>query len=97
MSRRRRSQRSEKPPARSVDKSPGAVPMKPSTPSQNGELVNFRTSQPCATACIHVPTFERKAPVQKTRKLRCDSARNIPLFSRVEECVRWDEEEAVSA
>ena len=28
------------------------------TPSQNGSPVRVRTSQPCATCCIHVPTSE---------------------------------------
>src|ERR1051325_3901071 len=65
--RRRRSIRSAKTPPASVKKKLGAVAMKVSSPSQKGELVNFNTSQPCATACIHVPTFERNAPVQKIR------------------------------
>ena len=50
-----------------VRKNPGAVAMNPSRPSQNDESVSCRTSHPCATACIHVPTLERKAPIQKMR------------------------------
>src|SRR5438132_10034249 len=69
------------PPA-NVRTRPGAVAMNPSTPSQNGEFDNCRTSQPCATACIHVPVFERKAPDQNSRKFRCRSARNISLRPR---------------
>src|SRR5882762_7471219 len=52
--------------------------MNASSPNQNAEFVNCSISQPWATACIQVPTLERNAPVQKRRKLRCDSARNIP-------------------
>src|SRR5687767_3367408 len=78
-SNRRRSIKSANTPPRSVKINPGAVATNASRPSQKGELVKVRTSQPCATACIHVPTFERNAPIQKRRKLRCESARNIPL------------------
>src|SRR5215217_2940247 len=76
---RRRSIRSAKTPPSSVRTKPGAVAMNASSPSQNGELVNCNTSHPCATACIHVPTLDRNAPIQKRRKLRWESARNIPL------------------
>src|SRR5947209_1025410 len=48
---------------------------KPTTPSQNAELVSLSTSQPCAMFCIQVPTLERKLPVQKSRKSRWRSAR----------------------
>src|SRR5947208_9516275 len=60
--------------------------MNPSKPSQNGELVIDSTSQPCATACIHVPVLDRKAPDQKSRKLRCRSERNITLTPRLRSC-----------
>src|SRR5436189_172703 len=53
-----------------VKTNPGAVAINPSTPSQRGEFESCRTSQPWATACIQVPVFERKAPVQNKRKLR---------------------------
>src|SRR6266850_6641570 len=56
--------------------------MNPSTPSQKGEFDSCSTRYPCATACIQVPVFERKAPDQKSRKLRCRSARNISLRPR---------------
>ena len=56
--------------------------MKPSTPNQSGELESCSTSQPCATACIQVPVFERNAPDQKSRKFLCRSARNISLTPR---------------
>ena len=78
MSNRLRSTRSANTPPTSVNNRPGSVAMKPSTPSQNGDPVNFSTSHPCATVCIHVPAFDRNAPAQNTRKFRCDSARNIP-------------------
>src|SRR6266536_2759079 len=32
-------------------------------------------SQPCATACIHVPTSETHCPAKKSRRLRCRSER----------------------
>src|SRR5437899_12255952 len=57
--------------------------MNPSTPSQRGEFDSSKTSQPWATACIQVPVLERKAPDQKSRKLRCRSARNIPPTLRL--------------
>src|SRR5437660_2065726 len=57
--------------------------MNPSTPSQRGEFDSSKTSHPWATACIQVPVFERKAPDQKSRKLRCRSARNISLTLRL--------------
>src|ERR1043165_5388165 len=41
---------------------------------------------PCASACIHVPTFERNAPAQNRRKLRCDNARNIPFARLTSPC-----------
>src|SRR3954470_673781 len=56
--------------------------MKPSMPNHNDEFESWRTSQPCATACIQVPTLERKAPDQKSRKLRLPNARNISLTPR---------------
>src|SRR6185436_5929781 len=70
------------PPTR-VNTNPGAVAMKPSTPSQKAELDNCRTSHPWATACIHVPVLERKAPDQNRKKLRYRSARNISLRPRL--------------
>src|SRR5207247_3518687 len=57
--------------------------MKPSTPSQRGEFDSSKTNQPWATACIQVPVLERNAPDQKSRKLRCRSARNIPPTLRL--------------
>src|SRR6266446_5817408 len=57
--------------------------MKPSTPSQKGEFDSSKTNQPWATACIHVPVLERKAPDQKSIKLRCRRARNIPPTLRL--------------
>src|SRR5438309_1598384 len=57
--------------------------MNPSTPSQKGEFDSSKTSQPWATACIQVPVLERKAPDQKSRKLRCRNARNIPPTLRL--------------
>src|SRR5438105_4900917 len=57
--------------------------MNPSTPSQRGEFDSSKTSHPWATACIQVPVLERKAPDQKSRKLRCRSARNIPPTLRL--------------
>src|SRR5437588_2588673 len=83
MSSLRRSIKSAKTPPASVRINPGAVAMNPSTPSQNGEFESCRTSQPCATACIHVPVFERNAPDQNSRKFRCRSARNISLRPRL--------------
>src|SRR5882724_4870568 len=82
----RRSIRSAKTPPANVSSNPGAVDMNPSKPSQNGESVNCKTSQPCATACIHVPVLERNAPDQNNRKLRCRSARNISPTPRLRLC-----------
>src|SRR2546423_1805027 len=78
MSRRLRSTRSAMTPPTSVSRSPGAVAMNVSTPSHVPEFVSCRTSQDCATDCIHVPAFDKNAPAQNRRKLRCASARNIP-------------------
>src|ERR1044072_4814834 len=74
--------RSANTPPTKVNTKPGAVAMKRSTPNQEA-LDICSTSQPCATACIHVPVFERKAPDQKRRKLRCRSARNMSLSPRL--------------
>ena len=52
-------------------------PTKETTPSQNGELVRVRTSQPRATFCIQVPMLERKLPLQKRRKSRLPRARKM--------------------
>src|ERR1700716_365444 len=60
--------------------------MNPSKPSQKGEFVNCRTSQPCATACIQVPVLDRKAPDQNSRKLRFRRARNISPTPRLRLC-----------
>src|SRR5258708_39388474 len=46
------------------------VEAKPPPPSQNGEFVISSTSQPWAMFCIHVPIFERKLPLQNSRKSR---------------------------
>src|SRR5688500_14293990 len=60
---RRRSIKSANTPPASVNKNPGAVATNASSPNQKAELVNSSISQPWATACIQVPTFERKAPI----------------------------------
>ena len=66
----RRSTRSAITPPKSENRSIGPVARNPSTPSRNAEFVMFRTTHPCATVCIHVPTVEVKAPIQSSRKSR---------------------------
>src|SRR6058998_1672506 len=57
--------------------------MNASTPNQKGEFDSCSTNHPWATACIHVPVLERKAPDQNRRKLRWRNARNIPPTLRL--------------
>ncbi len=60
----RRSSRSAATPASGASSSVGIEPANPTRPRSIAELERRRTSQPWATACIQVPTFERKSPVQ---------------------------------
>ena len=68
-------------PPKSVKNRNGIDPAKPTTPSQNAELVSVSTSQPWATFCIQVPMFERKLPLQNSRKFaiaqRADHLRQL--------------------
>src|SRR5215831_13679903 len=88
----RRSTRSAKTPPTRVKTKPGTVAIKPSTPSHR-EFESERTSQPWATACIQVPTFERSAPDQNNLKFRFRRARNIsprPRSRLTSSCGRED-------
>ena len=67
---RRRSARSARTPPKREKTRNGASPRNASTPSQNGEPVSVRTSHPCATRCIQVPTLETSDPDQRSRKSR---------------------------
>jgi len=75
-SRRRLSTRSAITPPNRVKNRNGIAPAKPTTPSQNAELVRVSTSHPWATFCIHVPMLDRKLPPQKSRKLGLRSERS---------------------
>ena len=46
--------------------SAGALAAKLTVPSHDAAPVISYTSQPSATLCIHVPTFETNDPVQKS-------------------------------
>jgi hypothetical protein len=59
---RRRSRRSASTPPMSVNSMIGSCWRKASSPRKNGEPVSDRTSQFCATICIHVPMLEVQAP-----------------------------------
>src|SRR5688500_1639804 len=54
----------------------GASPRKESSPRKKADEgpAIVRTSQLCATFCIHVPMLEVKAPIHSTRKSRYVSA-----------------------
>ena len=53
-----------------------------SRPRKNDEPVSERTSQFCATICIHVPMLEVQAPVHWTRKSRYVNAASIRRIVR---------------
>jgi hypothetical protein len=63
----RRLTRSAMTPPQSANTSIGTCEAKPTIPSQKAEFVSWNTSQPMATLCIQVPTFDKKFPAQKNR------------------------------
>ncbi len=74
---RRRSTRSAITPAKREKAITGTAREKATIPSQNGELVSCRTSQPCPIICIQVPMLETSSPNQSRRKSRTRRASNI--------------------
>src|SRR5712692_5471991 len=74
----RREERSAMTPPNSENTRAGICCAKPTIPSQNGELVSCRTSQPCATFCIQEPMLETRFPDQKKRNSPWRRARNQP-------------------
>jgi len=51
-------------PPKSVNRSDGRVASAATRPIRNAELVSFKTSQPSATICSHVPMRENNCPLK---------------------------------
>src|SRR6185436_4071717 len=79
----RRSWRSASTPPTSENRMMGSCCRKASRPRKNGECVSDRTSQFCATICIHVPMLEVHAPNHCTRKSRYENADSVRMSVRV--------------
>lgn len=71
---RRRSTRSASTPAGREKRRIGSAAANDTRPSQKGESVSWRTSQPLPTCCIQVPTLETRLPNQRARKSGTASA-----------------------
>jgi hypothetical protein len=70
----RRSTRSASTPAGREKARMGSAAANATMPSQKGESVSWRTSQPLPICCIQVPTFDTRLPSQRARKSGTASA-----------------------